>query len=174
MLHISEAGTTAGLFRAARAALRSSSAATPAAAGTGKGKGTGGRLLVYGPFKQHGRFTTDSNRMFDEKLKQMSEESTAHTSASIAAPPAQAAHVRRLLALRCPVCVCVCASRNPAYGLRDIADVSGVGAEFGFRLIETRDMPSNNFFLAFSNEPQPQADATATAAADAAPVVAAL
>ena len=55
MLHISAAGTTAGLFRAAAAALR------PA-----------GRLLVYGPFRRDGQFTTESNRQFDEKLKQMS------------------------------------------------------------------------------------------------------
>ena len=54
MLHISAAGTTAGLFRAAQAALR-----------------PGGRLFVYGPFKRDGKFTTDSNQQFDAKLRQM-------------------------------------------------------------------------------------------------------
>jgi len=54
MLHISAAGTTAGLFRAAQPALR-----------------PGGRLFVYGPFKRDGQFTTDSNQQFDAKLRQM-------------------------------------------------------------------------------------------------------
>jgi len=54
MLHISDRGTTAGLFRAAGLALRK-----------------GGMLVIYGPFKQHGAFTTPSNAAFDVKLREM-------------------------------------------------------------------------------------------------------
>jgi SAM-dependent methyltransferase len=57
MLHISERGTTAGLFRASALALR-----------------PGGFLAVYGPFKRHGAFTTESNAAFDVKLRQMNPE----------------------------------------------------------------------------------------------------
>lgn len=42
-------------------------------------------------------------------------------------------------------------SRNPAFGLRDIADVSAAGAD-SFRLLSVKDMPSNNFFLTFVKE----------------------
>lgn len=54
LLHISDRGTTVGLFRAAQMALR-----------------PGGRLCIYGPFKKNGAFTTDSNRAFDDKLRSM-------------------------------------------------------------------------------------------------------
>jgi hypothetical protein len=42
--------------------------------------------------------------------------------------------------------------RNPAFGLRDIADVSAAGANFSFRLLSANDMPANNFLLTFVKE----------------------
>ena len=39
--------------------------------------------------------------------------------------------------------------RNPSWGVRDIADVARVGAESGFKLRETVDMPANNLSVVF-------------------------
>lgn len=40
-------------------------------------------------------------------------------------------------------------SRNPAWGIRDVSDVSRVAADNGFALRETIRMPTNNLILAF-------------------------
>jgi len=39
-------------------------------AGAGKCLKSGGKLLLYGPFNYHGKYTSDSNARFDEWLKQ--------------------------------------------------------------------------------------------------------
>lgn len=62
MLHISSPGTSLGLFEVARLALDE----------------VRGRVFIYGPFKWNHQPTTESNRAFDEKLKNMSD--TGHTS----------------------------------------------------------------------------------------------
>ena len=54
MLHISQAGTTVGLFKFAQRILARDAP-----------------ILVYGPFKKDGEPTTESNRAFDEKLRKM-------------------------------------------------------------------------------------------------------
>lgn len=41
-------------------------------------------------------------------------------------------------------------SRNPAWGLRDLADVAGLAAEQGLRLTQRVAMPANNLALAFA------------------------
>lgn len=60
MLHISDPGTTEGLFKVASLALQHPDVDNYKPI-----------LAAYGPFKLHGEFTTDSNRAFDDKLKGM-------------------------------------------------------------------------------------------------------
>jgi len=40
-------------------------------------------------------------------------------------------------------------NRNPAWGLRDVADVAAAGEACGLRLVETIEMPANNLSLLF-------------------------
>ena len=51
------------------------------------------------------------------------------------------------------------ALRNPAFGLRDIGEVSTAGSSFGFRLLAVQDMPANNFMLTFAKEKEKQESA---------------
>lgn len=93
VLHISPPAATPALLRVAAAALRA-----------------GGRLVIYGPFRVSGAFTTESNAAFDAQLKGM----------------------------------------DAAFGLRDVDEVAAAADACGLALDERRDMPSNNFILAFT------------------------
>lgn len=69
----------------------------------------GGKLVLYGPFKQDGAHTAQGNADFDADLRQ----------------------------------------RNPEWGVRDLSEVSGLAARFGFTLPEQVAMPANNLCLTF-------------------------
>ncbi|KAL9643066.1 hypothetical protein ABK040_002826 [Willaertia magna] len=68
-----------------------------------------GLLIIYGPFKVNGKFTTESNENFDISLKE----------------------------------------RNSCWGLRDLEKVVEEAERNDLILIETKDMPANNFILVF-------------------------
>jgi hypothetical protein len=44
-------------------------------------------------------------------------------------------------------------STNPEWGVRDLEAVSAVAADGGFGLVETIEMPANNFSLVFQKRP---------------------
>lgn len=68
-----------------------------------------GVFCLYGPFKQDGKHTSDSNARFDDFLQQ----------------------------------------RDPASGVRDIADLAQCALTVGLDLAETVEMPVNNKILLF-------------------------
>lgn len=92
MVHISPWAATEGLMR-----------------GSGRVLGPGGRLFLYGPYREEGVQTAPSNEAFDTSLK----------------------------------------SRDPAWGLRLVADVAAEGARHGLALTERIAMPANNLILVF-------------------------
>lgn len=71
-----------------------------------------GCFILYGPFNEQGRYTSDSNRAFDQSLK----------------------------------------SRDPAMGIRDLADLVTLGEQVGLVLVERIDMPANNLMLFWSKQ----------------------
>ena len=71
-----------------------------------------GCFILYGPFNEQGRYTSDSNRAFDQSLK----------------------------------------SRDPAMGIRDLADLVTLGEQAGLVLTERIAMPSNNQILIWSKK----------------------
>ena len=81
-------------------------------AGAGRLLGAGAPLILYGPYRQHGLPTAQSNEAFDASLK----------------------------------------SRNPAWGLRYVEDVSSVAAQHGLTLQRIVEMPANNLTLVFRRE----------------------
>ncbi len=99
MVHISPWEATLGLFRGAARIL-----------GTG---GSGGPLILYGPYIEPGVETAPSNLDFDRSLK----------------------------------------ARNPAWGLRDLAEVDRVAAEHGFARTARHAMPANNLTLVYRRLP---------------------
>ncbi|SFL85412.1 DUF938 domain-containing protein [Marinobacter zhejiangensis] len=66
-----------------------------------------GVFCLYGPFNYQGRYTSDSNRAFDEHLK----------------------------------------AQKSTMGLRDMDDLSALGAQVGLELEDDVEMPANNRFL---------------------------
>ena len=58
-----------GIFTANTLHIMSWDAGRKLIAGAAKALGTGGRLLIYGPFNYHGSFTSESNARFDAWLK---------------------------------------------------------------------------------------------------------
>jgi hypothetical protein len=71
--------------------------------------GIGAPLILYGPYRQHGVPTAESNEVFDVSLK----------------------------------------SRNPAWGLRHVEDVSASAVQRGLALQRIVEMPANNLTLVF-------------------------
>ncbi|MGV3770108.1 MAG: DUF938 domain-containing protein [Sphingobium phenoxybenzoativorans] len=92
MVHISPWEATVGLFRACAALLP-----------------PGGPLILYGPYREAGVETAESNLAFDESLK----------------------------------------ARDPEWGLRDVADVDRLAAEWGFARTGRVAMPANNLMLVY-------------------------
>lgn len=92
MVHISPWEATVGLFRACAALVP-----------------PGGPLILYGPYREVGVETAESNLAFDESLK----------------------------------------ARDPAWGLRDVADMDRVAAEWGFARTGRVEMPANNLVLVY-------------------------
>jgi SAM-dependent methyltransferase len=45
--------------------------------------------------------------------------------------------------------------RNPLWGIRDVAEVAGLAARYGFALVETVPMPANNLSVIFSRREEP-------------------
>lgn len=81
-------------------------------AGAGRLLATSAPLILYGPYRQRGMPTAESNEAFDVSLK----------------------------------------SRNPAWGLRHVEDVSAAAAECGLLLERIVAMPANNLSLVFRRE----------------------
>ncbi|KAG0289630.1 hypothetical protein BGZ96_006850 [Linnemannia gamsii] len=78
--------------------------------GSGQVLKTGGHFVLYGAFKRHGKFSTDSNAQFDQTLR----------------------------------------GRDPLWGVRDIEEIQKVAEnETQLKLVEIKDMPSNNYLLVF-------------------------
>ena len=92
MVHISPWEATVGLFRACAALLP-----------------PGGPLILYGPYREAGVETAESNLAFDESLK----------------------------------------ARDPAWGLRDVADIDRLAAQYGFARTGRVAMPANNLMLVY-------------------------
>jgi SAM-dependent methyltransferase len=82
-------------------------------AGAGRTLGPGGVLFLYGPYKQGGAPTAESNQRFDEDLRR----------------------------------------RDPAWGVRDLDDVTALAARHGLRRIEVVEMPANNLSVVFARQP---------------------
>ena len=70
---------------------------------------SGGRLFLYGPYREASVETVPSNLACDESLK----------------------------------------SRDPAWGLRDLADVKALAAANGLSFAERVAMPANNLIVVF-------------------------
>ena len=79
------------------------------AAGAAAALAPGGRLILYGPFLEHGAGAA-GNLAFDRSLR----------------------------------------ARDPAWGVRDLAEVSALAARHGFGAPERVEMPANNLILAFA------------------------
>jgi SAM-dependent methyltransferase len=77
--------------------------------GAGRLLPAGAILHLYGPFKQGGRHTAESNERFDAMLL----------------------------------------SRDPAWGVRDLDDITRLGDAAGLELDDVIDMPSNNFSVIY-------------------------
>jgi SAM-dependent methyltransferase len=92
MIHIAPWAATEGLIAGAARLLPS-----------------GGLLYLYGPFREAGVPTAESNEAFDASLK----------------------------------------SRNPGWGLRDVADVAALAENWGLALDHRITMPANNLSLVF-------------------------
>lgn len=92
MVHISPWEATVGLFRACAGVLPPR-----------------GPLILYGPYREAGVETAESNLAFDDSLK----------------------------------------ARNPAWGLRDVADVDRLAAEWGFGRVQRVAMPASNLMLIY-------------------------
>jgi SAM-dependent methyltransferase len=92
MVHISPWDATVGLFSACAELLP-----------------PGAPLILYGPYREAGVETAESNLAFDESLK----------------------------------------ARNPAWGLRDVADVDQLAAECGLGRVQRVAMPANNLMLVY-------------------------
>lgn len=75
----------------------------------------GGRLYLYGPFKQDGQHTAPSNASFDGSLR----------------------------------------GQNPAWGVRDLADVAALAASHQLDLVKTIAMPANNLSVLFQRRESP-------------------
>jgi hypothetical protein len=56
---------------------------------------------------------------------------------------------------------------NPAWGVRDIAELEQLAATVGLRLVETNEMPANNLLLVFERSADAAHSADATRSADA-------
>jgi len=94
MIHIAPEAATLGLLQGGRAALRS---------------GAGRPLVLYGPFREQGRHTADSNAAFDRSLR----------------------------------------AQDPAWGVRDLGEVTSMAAEQGFRPRTVLRLPANNLAVVF-------------------------
>lgn len=92
MVHISPWAATVGLFRACAALLP-----------------PGGPLILYGPYREAGVETAESNLAFDESLK----------------------------------------ARDPAWGLRDVAELDRLAADCGLARTARIAMPANNLMLVY-------------------------
>lgn len=92
MVHISPWAATVGLFRACTALLP-----------------PGGPLILYGPYREAGVETAESNLAFDDSLK----------------------------------------ARNPDWGLRDVAELDRLAADYGFARTARVAMPANNLMLVY-------------------------
>ncbi len=75
--------------------------------GVGAALKPGGYFLLYGPFNYGGRYTSESNRHFDETLRR----------------------------------------RDPAMGLRDVADLERLAQRAGLERVNDHAMPANNRVL---------------------------
>ena len=95
MIHIAPDAATAALLTGAREALRA---------------GGAGLLFLYGPFKQQGRHTADSNAAFDARLR----------------------------------------AENPAWGVRDLDEVTRLAASYSFARRLVRPMPASNLSVVFA------------------------
>ncbi|MFW5833249.1 MAG: DUF938 domain-containing protein [Pseudomonadota bacterium] len=96
LTHISPWPVTLGLFEGAGALLS-----------------PGGRLVIYGPFAEHGVLAPPSNRRFDAVLR----------------------------------------AENPAWGVRDVADLDAAAAPVGLALTHRVAMPANNLVLVWERTP---------------------
>jgi SAM-dependent methyltransferase len=94
MIHIAPYSATPALFAGAGASLR-----------------PGGKLVLYGPFREDGRHTAPSNEAFDASLRE----------------------------------------RNPAWGVRDLGDVTRLAAEAGLCRTRVERMPANNLVVVFES-----------------------
>lgn len=68
-------GTFDAIFTANTSHIMSWESVRAMFAGVGKHLKPGGHFLVYGPFNVNGRYTSDSNKQFDQLLKQRNPES---------------------------------------------------------------------------------------------------
>ena len=102
MIHIAPWSATAALFAGAAQVLAAAASS---------------RILLYGPYREQGRHTAESNAQFDASLR----------------------------------------ARNPAWGVRDVDDVTAVAAAHGFQRESMVRMPANNLCLVFTRLPASRA-----------------